>query len=228
MARKRRRIKDKWKLKTWLTVHAPRALGSVPIASIPSNSPESAIGRVVETTLFDIFKEDPSNYSIKLYFKIVKVDGNDAYTIFKGHEYAREYLRNLIRRGSSMVDYINNYTTRDGYKIRIFVVVFTRNRINSSRKHATRIAVHKILSERVPKLTYDQFIHEILVGDLKKFMLKEARKVCPIRHLGIRKTKLLEVPKGVEQIKPVVTKEEEAELPKEEAAEEETGTIPAQ
>lgn len=203
MPRKGGRVKDKWKSKVWLTVHAPRALGSVPIASIPANSPEAAIGRVVETTLFDIFKDEPSNYSIKLYFQIVNVDGTDAYTIFKGHEYAREYLRNLIRRGSSMVDYINNYTTRDGYKIRTFIVAFTRNRINSSRKHAIRMTAHKILSERVLKLTYDQFIHEILVGNLKEMIFKEAKKVCPIRHLGIRKTKLLEVPKEVKQVKPV-------------------------
>lgn len=203
MPRKGGRVKDKWKSKIWLTVHAPRALGSVPIASIPANSSEAAIGRVVETTLFDIFKDDPSNYSIKLYFKIVNVDGTDAYTIFKGHEYAREYLRNLIRRGSSMVDCINNYTTRDGYKVRIFVVAFTKNRINSSRKHAIRMAAHKILSERVPKLTYDQFIHEILVGDLKEMILREAKKIYPIRHLGIRKTKLLEIPREVGQVKPV-------------------------
>ncbi len=218
------RVRDKWKSKVWLTVHAPRALGSVPIASIPANSPEAAIGRVVETTLFDIFKDDPSNYSIKLYFKIVSVDGTDAYTIFKGHEYAREYLRNLIRRGSSMVDYINNYATRDGYKVRIFVVAFTKNRINSSRKHAIRMAAHKILSERVPKLTYDQFIHEILVGNLKEMILREAKKVCPIRHLGIRKTKLLEVPKEAEQVKPAG---ETAERGPEEKVEE-GEAIPAQ
>ena len=211
MPRKRGRVRDKWKSKVWLTVYAPRALGGMPIANIPANSPEAAIGRVVETTLFDIFKEDPSNYSIKLYFKITNVDGNNAYTIFKGHEYAREYLRNLIRRGSSMVDYINNYVTRDGYKVRVFVVAFTKNRINSSRKHAIRMAAHKILSERIPKMTYDQFIHEILIGDLKKQILREAKKVCPIRHLGIRKTKLLEIPK--EQAKPseVTTGQEGAE-----------------
>ena len=124
-----------------------------------------------------------------------------------------------------MVDYINNYATRDGYKVRIFVVTFTKSRINSSRKHAIRMAAHKILSERVPKLTYDQFIHEILVGNLKEMILREAKKVCPIRHLGIRKTKLLEVPKGVEHVKPVT---ELAEKKPEEKVEEGEEAIPAQ
>lgn len=192
---RRGKVKDKWKSKVWLTVHAPRALGETEVARIPANEPEAAIGRVIETTLYDILKEDPSYYTIKLYFKIDRVENSHAYTIFKGHEYAREYLRNLIRRGTSMVDHINNYVTKDGYKLRIFVVAFTQTRINSSRKHAIRMAAHKVLTEKVPQLTYDQLIQAMLFGDLSKEMLKLAKKICPIRHLGIRKSKLLEVPK---------------------------------
>ena len=192
---RRRRVRDKWKSKVWLTVHAPRALGETEIARIPANEPEAAIGRVIETTLYDILKEDPSYYTVKLYFKIDRVENSHAYTIFKGHEYAREYLRNLIRRGTSMVDHVNNYATKDGYKLRIFVVAFTQIRINSSRKHAIRMTAHKVLSEKVPQLTYDQLIQAMLFGDLSKEILKLAKKVCPIRHLGIRKSKLLEVPK---------------------------------
>jgi len=192
---RRGKVRDKWKSKVWLTVHAPRALGETEVARIPANEPEAAIGRVIETTLYDILKEDPSYYTIKLYFKIDRVENSHAYTIFKGHEYAREYLRNLIRRGTSMVDHINNYVTKDGYKLRIFVVAFTQTRINSSRKHAIRMAAHKVLTEKVPQLTYDQLIQAMLFGDLSKEMLKLAKKICPIRHLGIRKSKLLEVPK---------------------------------
>jgi len=192
---RRGKVRDKWKSKVWLTVHAPRALGETEVARIPANEPEAAIGRVIETTLYDILKEDPSYYTIKLYFKIDRVENSHAYTIFKGHEYAREYLRNLIRRGTSMVDHINNYVTKDGYKLRIFVVAFTQTRINSSRKHAIRMAAHKVLTEKVPQLTYDQLIQAMLFGDLSKEILKLAKKICPIRHLGIRKSKLLEVPK---------------------------------
>lgn len=194
--RRRGRIRDKWKDKVWLTVHAPQVLGGTEIATIPANGPEAAIGRVVETTLYDILKEDPSHYSIKLYFQINRVDGTHAYTLFKGHEYAREYLRNLIRRGSSMVDYTNNYVTRDGHKVRIFFVAFTQSRINRSRKHAIRMVAHRILSKKVPSMTYDQLIHEILLGNLSSELLKEAKKITPIRHLGIRKTKLLGIQKA--------------------------------
>lgn len=205
--RRRGRIRDKWKDKVWLTVHAPQVLGGTEIAIIPANGPEVAMGRVVETTLYDILKEDPSHYSIKLYFQINQVDGTRAYTLFKGHEYAREYLRNLIRRGSSMVDYANNYVTRDGYKVRVFFVAFTQSRINRSRKHAIRMITHRFLSEKVPSMTYDQLIHEILLGSLSSELLREAKKITPIRHLGIRKTKLL----GAQKARPIMPEEKKEE-----------------
>ena len=78
-------------------------------------SVEKPAGRVVETTLYDILKQDPQHYSFKLYFQIDRIEGDTAYTILKGHEFSREYLRSLIRRGSSMSDFIKDYKTKDGY-----------------------------------------------------------------------------------------------------------------
>ncbi len=80
-------------------------MGRVPLTDV-----EKPAGRVVETTLYDILKQDPQHYSFKLYFQIDRVDGDTAYTILRAHEYSREYLRSLIRRGSSMSDFIKDYT----------------------------------------------------------------------------------------------------------------------
>ena len=43
-----------------------------------------------------------------------KITTASASTIFVNHEYAKEYLRSLVRRGSSMINFIKNYTTIDG------------------------------------------------------------------------------------------------------------------
>ena len=104
MARqKTARVKDKWREKKWVTVLAPSSFNSVSIAYIPVTDDASAIGRVVEVTLFDIVKGDPSQHQFKLYFQISKVDGDKATTIFKRYEYAKEFLRSLVRRGSSQI-----------------------------------------------------------------------------------------------------------------------------
>ena len=74
MARRKGRIKDKWREKRWVNVNAPDSFNNVPIAYVPITDDENASGRVIEITLFDILKGDPSQHQYKLYFQIDKVD----------------------------------------------------------------------------------------------------------------------------------------------------------
>ncbi|MCG3780323.1 MAG: hypothetical protein JW390_60024 [Nitrosopumilus sp.] len=116
MARKRQgKIKDKWREKRWIKVSAPDSFNNVQIAYVPITDEENAIGRVIEITLFDILKGDPSQHQYKLYFQINKVDGESASTIFKRYEYSKEFLRSLVRRGSSKVSFIIDIKTKDAY-----------------------------------------------------------------------------------------------------------------
>ncbi len=81
MARRKGRTKDKWREKRWVTVNAPESFIVVPIAYVPITGDENAIGRVIEVTLYDILKGDPSQHQYKMYFQINKVDGDKASTI---------------------------------------------------------------------------------------------------------------------------------------------------
>ena len=53
---------------------------------------------------------------------IQEINDNKALTLLKGYEYSREYLRSLIRRGSSSVSFIKDYVTADGYKVRLYFI----------------------------------------------------------------------------------------------------------
>src|SRR3972149_1792438 len=97
MARaKRAKIKDKWRAKKWLVVKAPTAFGGNPVAYIPSTDDKTTIGRIVETTLFDILRQDPQHYSIKLYFQVDSIEGDIAQTVLAMHENTRMYLRSIV------------------------------------------------------------------------------------------------------------------------------------
>ena len=61
--------------KQWVTVLASPSFGNAPIGRVPLTDIEKPAGRVVETTLYDILKQDPQHYSFKLYFQIDRVDG---------------------------------------------------------------------------------------------------------------------------------------------------------
>ena len=188
---KRAKIKDKWREKKWVIVEAPPSFGSAPVAYLPLTDPEKAIGRVIETTLFDLLKQDPQHYVIKLNFQITEVVGDHAKSILKGHEYSREYLRSLIRRGSSMVSLIHDYVTKDRVEVRVQVVVLAQGRVNSSRKHVIRMIAHEVLNQKAANLTYDQFAQEAVLGKIASDIYNEAKKVTNLRHIGIKKTKFM-------------------------------------
>ncbi len=188
------KVKDKWKAKQWVTVLASPSFGNAPIGKVPLTDTEKSGGRVVETTLYDILKQDPQHYSFKLYFQIDKVEGDTAYTVLKGHEYSREYLRSLMRRGSSMSDFIKDYTTKDGYIVRVYCIALSQGRMNSSKKHEIRAVMDRTIKERSSSLTYDQFVQETVLQKVASDVYNEAKKVTRLRHVGVRKTKLIRKP----------------------------------
>jgi len=188
------RVKDKWRSKRWYTVVAPHYFGSIEIGAIPADEPGKLLGRVVEATLYDI-TQDFSHQYLKLYFQVVSVDGKRVMTIFKGHEYSRDYLRSLIRRKTTKVDGIFNITTKDGYKLRVAAVAFTTTRIKTSQEKAIRTIMRKIIEEKASTLTFEQFVQEAVLGKIASDIYNETKKITPLRHVGIRKSKLLSKPK---------------------------------
>jgi small subunit ribosomal protein S3Ae len=187
------RVRDKWRSKKWYTVVAPPYFGSVEIGSVPADDPQKLIGRVIESTLYDI-TEDFAHQYLKTYFQVVGVDGRRALTIFKGHEYSRDYLRSLVRRKTTRVDGIFDVVTKDNYKLRVAACAFTNTRIKTSQEMEIRAIMKRIIEERARTLTFDQFVQEAVLGKIASDIYNEAKKIAPLRHVGIRKSKVLSKP----------------------------------
>jgi len=191
VVRKSRKIKDKWKEKKWVSVSAPDSFNNVHIADIPITDEEKAKGRVIEVTLFDILKGDPSQYQYKLYFQIDKVVGEKATTIFKRYEYAKEFLRSLIRRGSSKISFVIDAKTKDGYVFRIKVIALSHRELNSSRQHALRLIARKIIEKSVPNMTIDEFVQASCYNKINSDIMAATKKIIHLRHVGLEKVKLV-------------------------------------
>jgi small subunit ribosomal protein S3Ae len=191
LARRKGRVKDKWREKRWITVHAPESFNVVPIGYIPITSDENAIGRVLEVTLYDILKGDPSQHQYKMYFQINKVDGDKASTIFKRFEYSKEFLRSLVRRGSSKINFIIDIKTKDGYIFRIKVIALTHRQLNTSRKHALRLIAQDVINKTVPEMTVEQFVQATCYSKINSDIMAAFKKVIRIRHVGLEKVKLI-------------------------------------
>ena len=196
MSKGTKKVRDKWRAKEWYDVYAPAYFGEKKVASIPCSDPAKIIGRVVETTLYDI-TNDFSHQSQKLYFLAANVKGARADTVLKGHEYSADYLRSLVRRGSTRIDAIFNVTSKDQYVTRASVVAFTRDRVNANQQHLIRSIMRKTIEEKAATLAYDQLCHEMVLGIFGSEVYNLAKKISPLRHVGVRKSKLLVIPEGV-------------------------------
>jgi len=191
LARRKTRTKDKWREKKWVNVVAPDSFNNVPIAYIPITDDEKAKGRVLEVTLYDILKGDPSQHQYKMYFQIDKVDGEKATTIFKRYEYAKEFLRSLVRRGSSKITYVMDVKTKDGFIFRIKVLALTHRPLNTSRKRALRLIAKEVMEKTIPQMTIDQFVQATCYGKINSDIMGAAKKVIRMRHVGLEKVKLI-------------------------------------
>jgi len=191
LVRKTRKIKDKWKEKRWVTVLAPDSFNNIPVAYVPITSDKTAVGRVVEATLFDILKGDPSQHQYKLFFQINKVTEEKATTVFKRYEYAKEFLRSLIRRGSSRINFIIDTKTKDGYLFRIKILTLSHRELNTSRKHALRLEAKKQIERIVPQMTIDEFVQAACYGKINSDIMAATKKIIRVRHVGLEKVKLL-------------------------------------
>ncbi len=193
MSKATKKVRDKWRAKEWYSVYTPSYFGEQMVATIPSEDPKKLIGRVVETTLYDI-TGDFSHQSTKLYFLTVSIASDRAETILKSHEYSTDYLRSLVRRGSTRIDGIFTANTTDKYLTRVYTVAFSHGRIQGSQEHAIREVMGKVVAEKASKLNYSQLCHEMVLGKMGSDVYNEAKKVCPLRHVGVRKSKLLSMP----------------------------------
>jgi len=191
LARRKGRVKDKWREKRWVTAYAPDSFNNVPIAYVPITDDENAVGRVLEVTLYDILKGDPSQHQYKIYFQINNVEGDKASTIFKRYEYSKEFLRSLVRRGSSKINFIIDIKTKDGYIFRIKLLALTHRQLNTSRQHALRLIARDVINKTIPEMTIDQFVQATCYSKINSDIMAAFKKVIRVRHVGLEKVKLI-------------------------------------
>lgn len=191
--------RDPWALKKWFSVHAPSYLGGVFIAEVPASEAQMLLMRTLEVSLYDLTK-DISHLPIKLRFQIHRVDGLRASTRFKGLELTRDYLRSLVRRGTSKVAAVTEVKTKDGWVMRIAVLAVTTHRIGSAQKSAMRKRMIDALVKKAAELDIAQFLKEALEGTLAADLFVAGKKVAPLRKVELARIKVLRYPPEEEQV----------------------------
>jgi small subunit ribosomal protein S3Ae len=191
--------RDPWALKRWFSVHAPSYLGGVFIAEVPAAEPQKLLMRTLEVSLYDLTK-DISHLPIKLKFQIHKVDGLQAFTRFKGLELTRDYLRSLVRKGTSKVAAVAEVKTRDGWVMRVTVLAVTTHRIGTAQKSAMRKRMIETLMKKASEMDIGQFLKEALEGVMAADLFVAGKKIAPLRKVELAKIKVLRYPPEEEAV----------------------------
>jgi len=211
-----RRVKDKWKSKSWYRIVAPEIFDGVVIGETVASDPESLLGRVTEISLQDL-AGDFSRTHIKAKFKINGIRGGECKTRFIGHEMTTDYIRRLTRRRRSKIEVVFTVRTKEGFKVKVKPLSITNKRINSSIKRSVRKKQREVVKEMANDSRLGEFAEKMLFGELAKKIANECKTVYPLKQVEIWKSEVVSVPEQEELDVKIITEEE---MEKEEAEEE--------
>ncbi len=192
-----RKVKDKWKAKTWYTLHAPEMFNRVALGETPAEEAEKLLGRVTEVTVQDI-TGDFSKMHIKLMFQADDIKGTEVNTHFVGHDMTSDYIRRLTRRKRSRVDGVIDVTAKDGARLRVKPMAITDRRIQSSKQSAIRSAMYQVVSDMASRATLGDLVKAIISGEMAKNISTACKPVQPVFKVEVRRSEVVQPGRPVE------------------------------
>ncbi|MFC7059528.1 30S ribosomal protein S3ae [Halovenus salina] len=182
--------------KRWYTVLAPEQFDREELGETPADEPDRVLGRTIETTLGDL-RNDASDNNTKLTFKVTEVASESAYTEFTKHELTRDYMRSLVRRGSSKVQAYVTVLTTDDYRVQIQPVALTTKSADESQEKAIRRTMIDLIEESAANRTFEELVDRVVNGDLSSAIYNESKSIYPLRRVEVQKLTLEARPEEV-------------------------------
>ncbi len=187
--------RKKAKAKVWYEIIAPKVFNEMVIGKTMASDPELLIGRRITVSLMEL-TNNFSKYYMKFTFKIIKVEGDKAFTRFDGSECLRDYISRMVLRRVRRIDTIQDLTTKDGIKIRVKCITITSRKMRTNTEKIMRKKIQELVKEEVENSTLDEVVLKIVNDGIKQKVLKEARKIYPVRNFEVRKTEVLQQAKA--------------------------------
>jgi small subunit ribosomal protein S3Ae len=182
--------------KQWYTLIAPEQFGREELGETIAEESDQVLGRTIETTLGDL-RDDASENNTKLTFKVNEVASDSAYTEFIKHEMTRDYLRSLVRRGSSKIEAYITVLTEDDYRVQIQPVALTTKSADESQEKAIRRTMIDLVEESARDRTYADLIDSVVEGRLSSAIYNESKTIYPLRRVEVQKATLEARPEEV-------------------------------
>jgi len=189
--KQRKKTVDKWKKKSWYTIVAPKDFESKELGETITEKPESLIGRVVSVTGRALANQ-PKKQHIQLKFKIKEIQANKAITIAIGHEIKDNFLRRIVRRRTSKIMSVKDYTTKDNQLFRIKVIVISEKKASRKQKTSVRKKIEEQTKKIISGIESRKLIDELVFGTIVNKLYSEVKKIVPIKRVEIINSSLMQ------------------------------------
>lgn len=179
----------KLKGKQWFTILSPKYFGEREMGRTISAVPDALIGKTVNLSAIEL-TNDINKYYLKLKFKITSVDGDKAFTKLCGSEILQDYISRMVLHRIRRIDSVQDLVTSDKVRIRVKGMTIVSKKMNSSISATIRQFVSDMIRKQVEDSTLDEFIEKMLSNEIKSKILRDGRRIYPIRNFEIRKTEV--------------------------------------
>ncbi len=176
--------------KNWYEIQAPEIFTKDIVSETPAETDSQVIGRRVKESLTELMDES-DKYYVDVQLKVTEVEGNKAFTEIDGMECSSEFVSRIVRKRSDRFDYVEDYNTKDGRKVRVKIVGSTLRKTTSQTLNNARNKIKEIIEEKAGNQTYEEFMENIFLDNIQKELRDEVDTIYPFRELEIRKTELL-------------------------------------
>jgi len=180
----------KLKGKEWFTLLAPKMFKEKVIGETPTGDSKTLLGRKLDVHMINLI-DDLSKYYIKLYFKVDKIEGDKAYTVFDGLECLRDYISRMIRYGITRIDTNQTLKTKDGKSLRVKGIIIVSKKIKKNVEITLKSFVEEKIKKTVEENELDELLERLINDTLKNSIIKEGSKIYPMRAFEIRKVDVL-------------------------------------
>jgi small subunit ribosomal protein S3Ae len=176
---------DKWKLKKWFSVYAPKQFNDAIIGEMPANDEKAAVGRKIVVGL-DALTHNPSHAYTNVVLKVTSAEGSAAHTQLISIVQLYSYIRSLVRRYKSISTSVLPVLSKDGSKIIFKMLVITRQRSTNSRISGIRREMNEKITAYAKDTDSAEIISSVIEGKFQAELAAQLRHITPISKVEVR------------------------------------------
>jgi small subunit ribosomal protein S3Ae len=181
---------DKWKLKKWFSVYAPKTLNGALVGEMPANDEKSAVGRNIIVSL-DTLTHNPSHAYTNISLKVTEVKGEAAQTRLMGFELLSSYIRSFVRRYRSISTAVIPATSKDGTSMVVKLIAVTRQRTAATKTRSIRHDMSSFTNLFFKENNSDSIVAAMLEGKFQAEMGAKLGHIAGISKVEVRKLEIV-------------------------------------